>query len=319
MSEKQSKKVKKAGKTGKRFLKTADIFRAALFAALIVFGVIYYFTHPDAAIPKADISVKNNAFRDSLIISFINVGQGDSSLIIAPGGEAMLIDTGLRDKFSDVESELKANGVSSLEYLVLTHPHDDHIGGASKILRQFEVDKVIMLNTAVDSPSYSRLISILAETDTAVVYPAQGDKFALGEAEFTILSPASASNEDMNENSIMLRLVYKDTSAVFTGDAGEVSESEVIEAFGASSLKSDVLKIGHHGSSTSTSVRFLRAIQPEFAVISCEKNNDYGHPHGLTLRKLADIGAQILRTDMSGTITLISDGKEFIYVGKTED
>ncbi|HHX53882.1 MAG TPA: MBL fold metallo-hydrolase [Clostridiales bacterium] len=319
MSEKLSKNTGKAGKTRKKFIKAADIFRAALFFALIIFGAVYYYTHPEAAIPKPGVGAVNRVGRDSLVISFIDVGQGDSTLIIAPGDEAMLIDTGMRDKFSNVENELKKNGVTALKYLVLTHPHDDHIGGASEILERFEVSEVIMLKTAVDSPAYSNLIRAMSESNTAAVYPSPGDKFSLGEAEFTILTSASAVYEDMNDASMMLRLVCKDTSAVFTGDAGEIPEGEIIDAFGASSLKSDVLKVGHHGSSSSTSARFLQAVQPDFAVISCEKNNDYGHPHGITLRKLTDIGAQIYRTDISGTVTLISDGKEFTYYEAAED
>jgi competence protein ComEC len=315
MSKKSSKNTGKAGKSRKLFIKPADIFGAVLFAALIIFGAVYYYTHPNAALPKSNIGAKTSADFDSLLISFIDVGQGDSTLIIAPGGEAMLIDTGMRDKFSRVEKELRDNGVSELKYLVLTHPHGDHIGGASEILERFEVSEVIMLKTAVDSPAYSNLIRAMSESDAAAVYPLPGDKFALGEAEFTVLAPQSANYEDINDSSMILRLVYKDTSAVFTGDAGEIPEGEVIDAFGASSLKSDVLKVGHHGSSSSTSVRFLQAVQPDFAVISCEKNNDYGHPHGITLRKLTDIGAETLRTDISGTVTLISDGKEFSYDG----
>ena len=249
-----------------------------------------------------------------LTVDFIDIGQGDAALIEAPDGQFMIIDAGPPEVSDDLIEWLNARGVKKIRYAVFTHPHADHIGGADEVLLNFGVETVIMPETEFDIPSYYRLGRAISLTGCETVFPRSGDSFELGGASFRILAPNSASSENLNDMSVVLRLEYKNTSLIFTGDAEEQSENEILEIYGISDLKSDVLKVGHHGSSTSSTVRFLQAVMPEYAVISCGRDNDFGHPHAVTLRKLEDIGAAVLRTDTLGTITFVSDGDRIYYI-----
>ncbi len=246
-----------------------------------------------------------------LEVHVIDIGQGDSILVRWNGGN-MLIDAGPNSGEDALRAHLDACGVKKLDYLVCTHPHEDHIGGADMVVKNYEIGKILMPVTSVSTATVNRLLDAIEEKDVPVEAPAPGDVYTLGDVSFEILGPDPSVEDDANNSSIVLRLRFGDTYFMFTGDAEKESEAKILESFPESDLKSDFLKVGHHGSSTSTSEAFLAAVSPEYAAISCEKGNSYGHPHRETiavLKKYGITGDRLLRTDISGTIVVVSDGQ----------
>ena len=246
-------------------------------------------------------------------VTFLDVGQGDCTLIQA-GGQNMVMDVGNNDQGERVVSYLKEQGIGKLDYLLLSHPDADHIGGGDNVLENFEVQTVIMPEVANDTMTYQEVMEEISRYDVDVKYPEVGDIFTLGDAEFTILCPKPEllSQDDLNNSSVGIKLVHGENSFVMCGDAEAKSEQEMVKRFG-SSLECDVLKCGHHGSSTATSDEFLAAVNPTWAVISCGKENRYGHPHSEVLDKLENDDVQIYRTDLRGTITAVSDGTQISW------
>ena len=261
-------------------------------------------------------STENSLFR----LDFIDVGQGDSTLIESPNGKFMLIDAGTSQSARKVCDYLQSRGVSEIEYLIFTHPHEDHIGGGVKAVENFSVKNVLMTKKAANSAIYERLIDALLQSKeqngTKITAPAVSDIYAFDGAEFEILS-ADGDNSDSNNSSIVLRLTYGDCSFMFTGDAEKSIEKSIV------SSKKDIgcvlLKCGHHGSSTSNSTEFLQAVCPSAAVISCGLDNSYGHPHTETLSRLNSIGARIFRTDELGDIVFECDGEKLCYIDNYEN
>lgn len=246
-------------------------------------------------------------------VTFLDVGQGDCT-IIQTEGHNMVMDTGNNNQGEVVVDWLLAHGVTELDYLILTHPDADHIGGADNVLRAVPVDKVIMPDVANDTMTYDEVIELIDEQQIPVDYPEVGTQYTLGDAVFTVLCPRQeeVSEADLNGSSVGIRLVHGKNSFVMCGDAETDSEEHMIETFGKA-LEADVLKCGHHGSSTATSDSFLQAVNPIWAVISCGADNSYGHPHQEVLAKLADSDVQVYRTDQLGTITAVSDGEQFSW------
>ncbi len=255
-------------------------------------------------------------------VHFIDVGQGDS-ILIRTVDHAVLIDTGTNLSEDILCTYLAAGGVSKIDLLVLTHPHEDHIGGADRIFDEFTVGRLMMPNAASESVTYEKVLSAAKEEGVSIEYPYPGDTFALGDLQFTVLAPldpayttgtsapVTESEAEGNAASIVLRLDYGTTSFLFTGDAEEESEAAMLERWPVWKLDCDVLKLGHHGSNTSTSEAFLQALTPEWVIASCGAGNDYGHPHREILNRLRDCGladTAILRTDRDSTVLFISDG-----------
>lgn len=238
-------------------------------------------------------------------IHYIDVGQGDSALVLCDG-QSMLIDGGEASESSKIYSYLKSNGVSQLDYMVATHAHSDHIGGLSGALNYATVGIAYCPVTEHDSKTFSSLLKYLDAQGVGITVPTAGDTFALGSAVVQILGPQKAY-DDPNDTSIVLRVAYGDTSFLFTGDAERTAEADILEA--GYDLSSTVLKVGHHGSDTSTSYPFLREIMPEYAVIQVGKDNSYGHPTEDTLSRLRDADVKVYRNDLQGTIICTSDGK----------
>ena len=246
-------------------------------------------------------------------VTVLEVGQGDCTLIQA-GGQNMVMDVGNNDQGERVVSYLKEQGIGKLDYLLLSHPDADHIGGGDNVLENFEVQTVIMPEVANDTMTYQEVMEEISRYDVDVKYPEVGDIFTLGDAEFTVLCPEPelVSQDDLNNSSVGIKLVHGENSFVMCGDAEAKSEQEMVKRFG-SSLECDVLKCGHHGSNTATSDEFLAAVNPTWAVISCGKENRYGHPHSEVLDKLENDDVQIYRTDLRGTITAVSDGSQISW------
>lgn len=238
-------------------------------------------------------------------IHFIDVGQADAALVLCDG-QAMLIDGGNSADSSLIYSYLKKHGVSHLDYIVATHAHEDHVGGLSGALNYATVGTAFCSVTSYDSEAFNDFVKYLGKQNVSITVPAAGDSFKLGSAAVQILAPIKHS-DDPNNMSIVLRIVYGDTSFLFTGDAEREEEQDILNA--GYTLESTVLKVGHHGSDTSTTYPFLREIMPEYAVISVGNDNSYGHPTEDTLSRLRDADVKVFRTDMQGHIICTSDGK----------
>lgn len=253
----------------------------------------------------------NVSVNKKLKVHFIDVGQADSILIQTPDGKSMLIDAGNNADGQAVVSYLKGQGVSKIDILVGTHPHEDHIGGMDNVINSFEIGQIYMPKVSHTTKTYEDVLTAISRKGLKITSPTPGSTFSLGEVRFTILAPNSSTYEDMNDYSIVLKMEYGNTSFLFTGDAEQVSENEIIAK--GYNLKADVLKVGHHGSSSSTSQAFLDKVSPKYAVIMVGSDNNYGHPHKETMDKLEAKGIPVYRTDENGTIVATSDGNNITF------
>lgn len=243
---------------------------------------------------------------EQLSVMSIDVGQGDSILVAFGSDEVMLIDAGESTDADAVKEELFERGITQIDVLIATHPHADHIGGMAQIVEDYEIGCVYMPDMQSDSKTYRNLRETIEDRQIPIVEAYAGETFMLGGAACTIVSPEKSADKDANNESVMLLLDYMDTEFLFTGDAEEWAEEQVLED--GYDIDADVLKVAHHGSHTGTSEAFLKAVSPDYAVISCGKGNDYGHPHKETLDLLGEYNIDTLRTDLSGDVLFISDG-----------
>ena len=245
-------------------------------------------------------------------VHFLDVGQGDATLLMCDG-EAMLIDGGLKSQGQFIYAYLRSH-VDMLSYIIATHPDSDHIGGLASALNAVPVEILYTPVLEYDSKAFSAMMTYADFQGTYVDVPMEGDTFPLGSATVTVLHcwPEAWQNNDM---SIVLRVAYGSNSFIFTGDAESMSEYMMVDS--GLPLNADVLKVAHHGSRYSSTQEFIDAVSPTYAVISCGKDNGYGHPHSQTLERLAE--SVILRTDMYGTIILRSDGTTISIVAPVLD
>lgn len=243
----------------------------------------------------------------TLEVHFIDVGQADSALILCDG-RAMLIDGGNVADSDLLYSYLKNQGVTRLDYIVATHAHEDHVGGLAGALNYASADVALCPVTEYDSKAFRSFVKYLG--DTPITVPSPGALFALGDASFEILGPTKPSDEP-NNTSIVLKIMHGDVSILFTGDAERAEEQDILDA--GYDLSATVLKVGHHGSDTSTTYPFLREIMPQYAVISVGTGNTYGHPTEAVLSRLRDADVTTYRTDMQGTVICTSNGKSVSF------
>lgn len=241
----------------------------------------------------------------TLTVSWLDVGQGDAA-VIQCGGQSMLIDGGKPEKSSYIYAWLQQHGLSYLDVIVATHVDADHIGGLSGALNYASVGTAYCPVTTGTTETFQSFVKYLAQRGKQITVPTAGETFALGGAQVQILGPLHRA-EDSNDNSIVLKVSFGATSFLFTGDAERAEEQDLLNA--GVNLQSTVLKVGHHGSDTSTSYPFLRAVAPQCAVISVGDGNSYGHPTEAVLSRLRDAGVTTFRTDMQGEITAVSDGQ----------
>ncbi|MCI8404766.1 MAG: MBL fold metallo-hydrolase [Clostridia bacterium] len=238
-----------------------------------------------------------------LTVHFIDVGQADAAILQCEG-ETMIIDGGNRADSDLIAAYLKKLNVEHIDYMICTHAHEDHVGGLSAPLSMMPVGAVYAPAAESDSKAYQTFKQKVTDQNTEIIHPVNYEIIGVGSARTEILaSPADADN--LNNTSIILKVTHKNNSFLFTGDAEREEEQTLLDR---GLLKADVLKVGHHGSDTSTSYPFLREVMPEYAVISVGKNNSYGHPSEAVLSRLRDAGAQVYRTDMQGDIIMRSDG-----------
>lgn len=246
----------------------------------------------------------------SLKVIAIDVGQADSILITA-GSNSMLIDAGTNEAADIVVNYIKDQGITKLDYVIGTHPHEDHIGGMDAVISTFDIDKVILPDAQSSTKSFEDVLDAISDKGLKITRPVPGTAYSLGNASFTILAPNGSKYEDLNNYSVVVKLVFGNSSFLFTGDAESRSEKEILK--NGFDIKADYLKVGHHGSITSTSDDFLNAVNPKYAVISVGKDNNYGHPANETIQKLTDADIKIYRTDKMGTIVAISDGNSITF------
>ena len=234
----------------------------------------------------------------------INVASADSIFIISPDGKSMLVDAGESSDFSVIDKYI-SQYVSKLDVLVATHPHSDHIGGMQDVFEKYNPDKIYMSPMGHTTDMYQNLLSTIDKAGKKVIAAKSGTSIPLGSLTFEVLSPAQDSYDEMNNASVVLHLIYKDTSFLLCGDAEKVAENEILKNYKLQ-LKSDVIKIGHHGSNTSSSEEFLKAVNPKYALISTRQ--DDATPSELVLSRLRELNIVTYRTDKNGTISVYSDG-----------
>ncbi|MGN2369410.1 MBL fold metallo-hydrolase [Clostridium botulinum] len=245
---------------------------------------------------------------ESTKVHYIDVGQGDSELIQI-GNQNILIDAGCND--NKALNYLKSQGISKIDYIIATHPHEDHIGGMTSVINNFEVGEFYAPKVTHTTKTFENMVKALQNKGLKITTPTVGDTLNIDSATLQFLAPNSAMYQDMNNYSIVCKLRFGNTSYLFTGDAESLSEGEILAK--QLDISADVLKLGHHGSHSSTSQAFLDEVNPRYAIVSCGKGNDYGHPHQETIDKLNKKGIEILRADVSGTIISTSDGNNINF------
>ncbi len=250
-------------------------------------------------------------FAGDFRIDFIDVGQA-KSILVQNGDMSMLIDAGNVADGELVCDYLYSCGITSLDYVVCTHAHEDHAGGLADVLNAYTVNCAVFApSLTADTANYKNFREACASQSLTPIHPTLGSTMTFGDCEIVFFGPAIAYTDDLNDSSIVLKITYEDTSFLITGDAETASEYAMIDM--GFDLAADLLDVGHHGSSSSTSYVFLREIMPEFAVISCGEDNDYGHPHEEVTSRLSDAGVITYRTDLHGTIQVISNGKALAF------
>jgi beta-lactamase superfamily II metal-dependent hydrolase len=243
-----------------------------------------------------------------MTVSFIDVGQGDSELIQSPSGKVMLIDAGPTDAGSKVVNYLRGQGINTINIVVATHPHEDHIGGMSAVLNGFAVKQFIDSGYPHTTSTYENMLNLIDNKNIPFRTVANGDTIAFDSAvSVQVLNPQATFSDDINQNAIVLKIMYGKNTFLFTGDAGEPIEN----SYAGNAGHADILKVAHHGSSTSSGSSFLSKITPSVSVIEVGSGNSYGHPTSATLQRLQQAGSKVYRTDLDGTITITSDGNTY--------
>lgn len=300
------RKPVKGGKKGKKGGGVGSLYLILIAVVAVLFYHFYVWNSG-----RAEDTVGSDIPSGTLEVHFIDVGQADCILIKEPHGKAMLVDSGNGADKKLIERYLTEQSVTELEYVIFTHPHEDHIGSGDSIVRDYSIKNIIMPDAVHTSMTFQKLISAIDDKGIKPTRPVPGDKYELGDAVFTVLAPSSEEYDELNNYSVVVKLEYGSTSFLLTGDAEKKSEKEMLSFAEDSgiSLKCDVLKVGHHGSSSSSTDSFVSAVSPKYAFITCEKDNDYDHPHKQTLDTIKKYGVTVYRADLDGTVVFYSDGK----------
>ncbi|MFA9377635.1 MAG: ComEC/Rec2 family competence protein [Lachnotalea sp.] len=281
------------------------IYRVVICIALI-YGIIIKNSNLDIQ-NKISIASKKSLTSD-MEVHFIDVGQADS-ILVESAGKYMLIDAGNNEDGEKVKSYLQKEGVKELEYVIATHPHEDHIGGMDDIINSFQVDTIFMPDVAHTTKTFTDVLNAIADNNLDITVPKVGEQYTIGNAEFIIIAPnRSEYGDNLNNYSIGIKLVNGKNSFLMCGDVQEEAENDILN--NGIDISADVYKVSHHGSGTGTTQEFLQAISPSYAVIQCGIDNEYGHPHQATLDKFNALNIMVYRTDKNGTIVAVSDGED---------
>lgn len=241
-------------------------------------------------------------------VTYLNVGQGDSELIQV-NGINMLIDAGTNAGANDLVKDLKNRGIKTIDIAIATHPHEDHIGGMDEVLENFDVKSFYAPKVAHTTKTYENMLKAVKNEGLKIQQIKEGTKIDLGkDTEVQVYSPVKSQYEELNNYSPVMKISYGQNSFMFTGDAESLVEKEILNE--NKDLKADVLKLGHHGSHSSTSEEFLKAVNPSIAIVSCAKDNKYGHPHKETMSNLKKAGITVYETFRDGDITINSNGEK---------
>ena len=243
-----------------------------------------------------------------LKVFFIDVGQGDATLIEVVGQGCILVDGGYEEYADKVLTVLAQEGLDKIDYMVGTHAHADHVGSLSSIMKRITVGTLLVPQEENENFFYTDMLSTARSEGATIALAVPGDTFTLGDAKVTVYGPFDASEgvEEINDTSVVLKIEYKEISFLLSADAETNEEYDIMNS--GYDLQATVLKVGHHGSSSSTGYLWLRSINPKYAVISCGIDNEYGHPTHKTLKRIKDADVTLFRTDLQGTITCWTDG-----------
>ena len=249
----------------------------------------------------------------NLEIHMIDVGQADSFLY-KQGNKVMLIDAGPKDAGPKVVEYLKSLNISKIDILIGTHPHEDHMGGMAEVVKNFDIGDVYIPNTeneSITTKYYLNFLNAIENKKLKITYPKVGDTIKLGDANVTFLSPSKTKYEDINNYSIATKVSFGNFAIVSTGDCEKDAEEEILQS--GININAQIYKAGHHGSSSSSSEEFVKAINPKYALISVGKDNSYGHPHKKTIKLFNKMNISIKRTDELGTVIITTDGNDINF------
>ena len=267
---------------------------------------------------SAGLSSSVTAVEGDVTVHFIDVGQGDCELIKTKS-KSVLIDCGEKEYYTDVIKYIRSQNIEYIDYVIVTHPHSDHAGGMSFILDEFDIGTVIMpeIQESVipTTSTYIRLLNSIENKDINVDYARAGKEYTLDDVKMTLLSPVQ-DYDDLNNYSVAVKLVHGENSFLFTGDIEKEAESDIMEK--GYDVSADVLKVAHHGSSTSSQKSFINAVSPQYAVIEVGSPNSYNHPHKETVQRLENKEIVIYRTDLYGNIVFVSDGSALEIITEKE-
>ena len=288
------------------------------FIILIIVGILYLFqNYPTNEVSK-NINKRINEVpvtsEERLEVTFIDVGQADS-ILLENEGHYMLVDAGNNEDGPKLVNYLKNQNIHQFDYVIGTHPHEDHIGGLDNIIEGFDINTFYMPDVITTTKTFEDVLDALGEKNVTLSIPKTNATFKLGDATVKVLYVGTEDESDLNDTSIVLKVTYQNVSFLLTGDAS----TKVEEKLNPADLESTVLKVGHHGSSTATNEKFLNTVNPKYAIISVGENNQYEHPHTTVLNTLAAHNITTYRTDQDGTIKVITDGTNIeINTSKTD-
>lgn len=286
-------------------------FAVVLFCSAVVsvldFAGVFNWNNAKIMFSSVDGAVDSKA---DFCVYYLDVGQGDCS-VIRCGDEVLMIDTGTENSYTDITSSLVTLDIETIDYLIISHQHDDHMGSAAKIMSEYTVKNIIMPRLSeenmVTTIAYEEMLQSIADNGVNPIAAEPGYEFFLGEASCRLLAPLK-QDDNINNMSVITKICYKDTSFIFQGDAEKKVENSLLR--NEVDLTADIIKLGHHGSNTSSTEKYLKAVNPKAAVISCGLGNSYGHPHPDVLTRLKVLGIDTYTTAELGWIEAVSDGEK---------
>lgn len=295
-----------------RIVMLVSIFVITLFSKIFINddSILNFTTDNYVESVSTDLLADASKLDGSLKIHFIDVGQADS-ILITEGENSMLIDAGTNEAGKTVVDYIKSQSIDNFDYVIGTHPHEDHIGGLDNVIDNFAISTLLLPKVTSNTKTFKDVVNSAKSKNLKLTVPKVGNTYRLGKATFEILAPNSEDYESTNNYSVVVKIIYGNNKFLFTGDAEYVSEYEILD--NNIDISADVLKVGHHGSYTSTSDKFLNAVKPKYAVICVGKDNRYNHPVKSVMEKLKKNNIDVYRTDECGNIVLTSDGENITF------